>query len=121
MCVVGVGLNVMPQPAEGLSSGFACLQELDPQASAPATLTAVAAPLLRTLRRFETEGFAPFAAAYARRDLLLGHRVTASTPEPLDGVAEGVDERGALRVRSGTLHTLVSGEVSVRLQDGAAC
>ena len=121
MCVVGIGLNVLPQPAEGLSSGFACLQELDALASAPAALAAVAAPLLRTLRRFERESFAPFAPAYARRDLLHGQRVTASTPEPLEGVAEGVDERGALRIRSGTLHTLVSGEVSVRLQDSAAC
>jgi hypothetical protein len=31
-------------------------------------------------------------------------------------VAEGVDERGALRVRAGSLHALVSGEVSVRLK-----
>jgi BirA family biotin operon repressor/biotin-[acetyl-CoA-carboxylase] ligase len=121
MCVVGIGLNVLPQPAEGLSSGYACLQELDPQASAPAALAAVAAPLVHTLRRFETEGFTPFAPGYARRDLLRGQRVTANTPEPLEGIAEGVDERGALRVRSGTLHSLVSGEVSVRLQDGAAC
>jgi BirA family biotin operon repressor/biotin-[acetyl-CoA-carboxylase] ligase len=121
ICVVGVGLNVLPQPTEGLSSGFACLQELDPQASAPAALATVAAPLVRGLRRFETEGFAPLLAAYAQRDLLYGHRVLASTPEPLEGVAEGVDERGALKLRAGTLHTLVSGEVSVRLQDGAAC
>jgi BirA family biotin operon repressor/biotin-[acetyl-CoA-carboxylase] ligase len=121
MCVVGVGLNVQPQATEGLTHGFACLQELDAQASAPAALAAAAAPLIRTLRRFEAEGFAPFAPAYARRDLLRGQRVTANTAEPLEGVAEGVDERGALCLRSGTLHTLVSGEVSVRLQDGAAC
>jgi BirA family biotin operon repressor/biotin-[acetyl-CoA-carboxylase] ligase len=121
MCVVGVGLNVLPQATEGLTHGFACLQELGPQASAPAALAAVAAPLVRALQRFEAEGFAPLAQAYARRDLLLGRRVTANTPEPLEGIAEGVDERGALCLRSGMLHTLVSGEVSVRLQDGAAC
>jgi len=124
MCVVGVGVNVMPmlEPAtEGLSSGFACLQELQPTASAPAALAAIAAPLVRLLQRFESEGFAPLVAEYARRDLLLGQRVSTSAPEPLDGVAEGVDERGALRLRSGALHSLVSGEVSVRLQDGAAC
>lgn len=121
MCVVGIGLNVLPQPADGLSSGFACLQEIDPQASAPAALATVAAPLLRALCRFETEGFASFATGFARRDLLRGQRVTANTSEPLEGIAEGVDERGALRVRSGVLHTVVGGEVSVRLQDGAEC
>ena len=122
MCVVGVGVNVLPQAGtEGLSSGFACLQELRRDASAPAALAAVAAPLVRTLRRFETEGFAPLVHGYARRDLLRGRAVSTTAPDVLEGVAEGVDERGALRVRSGTLHSLVSGEVSVRLQDGAAC
>jgi BirA family biotin operon repressor/biotin-[acetyl-CoA-carboxylase] ligase len=122
MCVVGVGVNVLPQTAtDGLSSGFACLQELRPDATAPAALAAVAAPLVRMLQRFETEGFAPLVPAYARRDLLLGRAVSTTAPDALEGVAEGVDERGALRVRSGTLHSLVSGEVSVRLQDCAAC
>ncbi len=122
MCVVGVGVNVLPQTGtEGMSSGFACLQELRSDATAPAALAAVAAPLVRTLRRFEAEGFAPLAAGYARRDLLLGRAVSTTAPDALEGVAEGVDERGALRVRSGTLHSLVSGEVSVRLQDGTAC
>jgi BirA family transcriptional regulator, biotin operon repressor / biotin---[acetyl-CoA-carboxylase] ligase len=124
MCVVGIGLNVLPQSSEdmaNLSSGFACLQELVPEASAPAALAALAAPLVKALRRFEAEGFAALAAAYTRRDLLLGLAVTTTAPGVPEGVAEGVDERGALRVRSGTLHHLVSGEVSVRLQDAAAC
>lgn len=119
MCIVGVGLNVLPQEAEGLTHGYACLQEFDADASAPRALAAVAAPLVRALKRFEAEGFAPFAAGFARRDLLAGQPVTTTGSEPLHGVAEGVDERGALRVRAGTLHTLVSGEVSVRLRDGA--
>ncbi len=120
MCVVGVGLNVAPQPdggigTEGLAHGYACLQELDPLASAPRALAAVARPLVLALRRFESEGFAPSVAAYARRDLLRGQRVCTSAPEVLEGVAEGVDEQGALCVRSGGLHRVVSGEVSVRL------
>ena len=120
MCVVGVGLNVAPQPGggidtEGLAHGYACLQELDPLASAPRALAAVARPLVLALQRFESEGFAPSVAAYARRDLLRGQRVCTSAPDALDGVAEGVDEQGALCVRSGGLHRVVSGEVSVRL------
>ena len=118
MCVVGVGLNVAPQPGGGtdcLTHGYACLQEINVQASAPKALAAVARPLVLALQRFESEGFAPSVAAYARRDLLRGQRVSTTGPEALEGVAEGVDEQGALCVRSGGLHRVVSGEVSVRL------
>jgi BirA family transcriptional regulator, biotin operon repressor / biotin---[acetyl-CoA-carboxylase] ligase len=72
------------------------------------------------LQRFEREGFATVAGAYARRDMLYGQPVTTTHPDVPEGVAEGVDERGALRLRSGGLHRLVSGEVSVRLQPPAA-
>lgn len=120
MCVIGIGLNVLPQASVGLSSGFACLQEIDADASAPRALAQVAAPLVQALQRFETGGFAPFADTYARRDLLAGRAITTTRPDLPEGVAEGVDARGALRVRAGELHSLVSGEVSVRLQD-AAC
>ena len=148
MCVVGVGLNVTPQPAgvhihtsasvtanasvtasasasasanttEGLAHGYACLQEIDAQASAPRALALLAKPLVLALQRFEAEGFAPLVAAYARRDLLRGQRVSTTMPDALDGVAEGVDELGALCVRSGGsaggFQRIVSGEVSVRL------
>lgn len=120
LCVVGVGLNVRPQAVPELPHGYACLAEMQPEASAPAALAAVALPLVRALLRFEAEGFAPLQAAYARRDLLRGQPVTTTLAAVPEGVAEGVDERGALRVRSGSVHSLVSGEVSVRLQGGAA-
>ena len=117
MCVVGVGLNVWPQPTPELPHGYACLAELQPAASAPGVLAQVAEPLVRALLRFQSEGFAPLVAAYAQRDLLLGQPVST---DALAGVAEGVDERGALRLRCGALHRVVSGEVSVRLVAGAA-
>ncbi|MDE1948618.1 MAG: biotin--[acetyl-CoA-carboxylase] ligase [Burkholderiales bacterium] len=122
MCVVGVGLNVLPQPTEGLANGFACLAELDPGASAPKALALLAQPLARALLRFGHEGFAPFAQAYARRDLLQGQRITTTLANVPEGLAEGVDEHGALRVRTSTgEHRLVSGEVSVRLQGADPC
>lgn len=120
MCVVGIGLNVLPQPTPGpgdpeLTHGYACVRELDPGASAPEVLSRVAEPLVRGLLAFQAEGFAPLVARYNRRDLLDGRPVTTTLADVPAGVAEGVDERGALRVRSGQLHHVVSGEVSVRL------
>jgi BirA family transcriptional regulator, biotin operon repressor / biotin---[acetyl-CoA-carboxylase] ligase len=135
MVVVGVGLNIAPLPPPGLgagsaapmTNGYACLQELDPEASAPSVLHKVALPVTRALLQFEREGFAGFASAYARRDMLAGRRVAAldagkaDAVPSLEGVAEGVGAMGALRVRGddGTLHELTSGEVSVRLAGAA--
>jgi BirA family biotin operon repressor/biotin-[acetyl-CoA-carboxylase] ligase len=116
MAVVGVGLNVLPQaPAQDLSSGYACLQELQPDIDAPQALKQVAAPLARALLEFERAGLAPFVTAYRRRDLLFGQPVSTTYPGVAEGVAEGIDDAGALRVRAGEVHALVSGEVSVRL------
>jgi BirA family biotin operon repressor/biotin-[acetyl-CoA-carboxylase] ligase len=119
MVVVGVGLNVLALPTGAgvaLAHGHACLHEIDAAASAPAALAAVALPLARALKRFEREGFAPFEAGYAARDLLQGHAVTLQGGVELEGIAEGVDVQGALLVRAGgTLQRIVSGEASVRL------
>jgi BirA family biotin operon repressor/biotin-[acetyl-CoA-carboxylase] ligase len=115
MCVVGVGLNMLPQPStQDLASGYACLREMAPDMDAPAALRRVALPLARALLSFEREGFAPFATAYRKRDLLLGQGVITTFPGVPEGVAEGIDDTGALRVRAGQVHVLVSGEVSVR-------
>lgn len=115
MAVIGIGLNVQPQPpTPEMNSGFGCLQELWPDIDAPQALRRVAAPLTHALKLFEHAGLAPFAEAYRRRDLLLGQAVRTTYPGVPEGVAEGIDEQGALRVRAGALHALVSGEVSVR-------
>ncbi len=123
MCVVGVGLNVAPQPDEGPSAGSACLQELVPGITAPAALARVAEPLVKGLLTFQDQGFAPLLPRFAQRDVLAGHAVDTTAPGVPGGVAEGVNDQGGLRVRAdGVLHTLLSGEVSVRLQPGGvAC
>jgi BirA family biotin operon repressor/biotin-[acetyl-CoA-carboxylase] ligase len=122
MVVVGVGLNVQPMQAPEVGTGFACLQEIDAQVEAPAVLHRLALPLVQAIRRFEAEGFAGFVAAYSRRDLLLGQPVRTTQQGVAEGVAEGVDERGALQVRTPAgLVAVTSGEVSVRLgADGGA-
>ena len=115
MCVVGIGLNVLPMSVDGLTHGYACLREIDPATTAPAVLALLAEPLARALLAFERDGFAPLVQAYARRDLLLGQAVTTTLTALPEGVAEGVDGHSALSVRCGELHHVVSGEVSVRL------
>jgi BirA family biotin operon repressor/biotin-[acetyl-CoA-carboxylase] ligase len=120
MVVVGVGLNVAPQSIAGLSSGYACVQEILPGLGAPATLHRVALPLVRALQRFESRGFDDqVRMRYTRRDLLRSRAVVtldgAGATQP--GVAEGVAANGALLVRraDGTLEEVTSGDVSVRL------
>jgi BirA family biotin operon repressor/biotin-[acetyl-CoA-carboxylase] ligase len=129
MVVVGVGLNIAAQaPAVPLGTGYAGLQEIHPSLDAPAALHRVARPLVRALLRFQQHGFEPsLQARYAQRDLLRGRDVTTTAPGIAHGVAEGVNEHGALRVRTPDqqLHEVASGEVSVRLgapagDDGAA-
>ena len=85
----------------------------------PWLLLRAAEPLVRAVLAFQTFGFAPLVAAYGRRDLLRGQPVSTTLSEAAEGVAEGVDEHGALRVRCGGLHRIVGGEVSVRLRGEA--
>ena len=122
VCVIGVGLNVQAQAVQEAFSGVAHLQEIWPQASAPAALARVAPALLQGVRRFEREGFAGVQAAFAERDLLEGQAVSTTQAGLPIGNAEGVDGTGALLVRApdGALHRLVGGEVSVRTLLGRA-
>lgn len=117
VCVVGIGLNLVHHPVSELASGFACLQELGlGSVDAPTALHRVAPTLLQALRTFEREGLAPFAAAYAKRDILRGLPVRTTLAALPAGHADGVDASGALRVidNQGGLHLVHGGEVSVR-------
>jgi BirA family transcriptional regulator, biotin operon repressor / biotin---[acetyl-CoA-carboxylase] ligase len=122
--VVGVGINIAPRPAAGLSTLPACLQELEPATTDAHALERIAAPLLRDLLLFERQGFAPFAARFAARDALRGHSVTVieqPTTVPsgfhsdLHGTAQGVDGQGALLLQTAAgVRRIHSSEVSVR-------
>jgi BirA family biotin operon repressor/biotin-[acetyl-CoA-carboxylase] ligase len=116
MCIVGVGLNILPRELEGLSAGYACVAELQAPASAPQTLINVAVPLARALRKFESGGFGSFADPFALRDALAGRRIATTHSDCPSGIAEGVDGRGALKVlcADGRRVLVSSGDVSVR-------
>ena len=116
LAIVGIGLNVLPFDAAQASTGFASLHELDPEASAPQALARIAVPLVRMLKRFELEGYAPFAAGFAARDVLRGHVVRTTQADMPEGVACGVSPQGALLVQTENgIASVASGEVSVRL------
>ena len=104
VAVIGVGLNVgavsVPVSVADAGSGVACLTEIDAAATPERTLQRVAEPLIAAVRRFETEGFAPFAARFDARDVLRGHPVAFAAPDDMDGVAVGVSAQGELLVRT---------------------
>ena len=123
LVVIGVGLNVLPLSISSLevSTGFACLQELQPGVSAPEVLARVALPLVDALHRFERSGFAAFADAFAARDVLFQRAITTTQADLPSGVAQGVSSSGALQVQTAQgMRSLSSGEVSVRPAVGAA-
>jgi BirA family transcriptional regulator, biotin operon repressor / biotin---[acetyl-CoA-carboxylase] ligase len=116
LAVIGIGLNVKPLALNDVSTGVASLQELEPVITAPEVLHRVALPLALVLRQFESTGFAPFAARFSARDLLLGRAVRTTQPDVPEGVAQGVSAAGELLVQTAEdLKAVSSGEVSVRL------
>jgi BirA family biotin operon repressor/biotin-[acetyl-CoA-carboxylase] ligase len=122
LAVIGVGLNVTPLPAPvpfDLAGRLAALDEFIPDATAPAILSRIALPLVRALQVFEREGFAAFAQAFAARDMLRDLAVRTTAADTPVGIARGVDAQGALLLEiAGSVHTIASGEVSVRPADG---
>ncbi|CAG1017879.1 BirA family transcriptional regulator, biotin operon repressor / biotin---[acetyl-CoA-carboxylase] ligase [Burkholderiaceae bacterium] len=116
LAVIGIGINVQPMSPSEAASGYACVQEIDPQATAPQVLQRIARPLVDALRRFELEGFPAFAAAYARRDMLRDRAVRTTHPDVPEGVAVGLSDNGGLLVKTPEgIKEVTSGEVSVRL------
>jgi BirA family biotin operon repressor/biotin-[acetyl-CoA-carboxylase] ligase len=112
-CVVGVGINIAPPVADGLSTAPLGLQDLQSGITAPQALTKVAEALLATLLAFERTGFAPLQNAFNARDALSNLNVTLS--DGRHGVARGVDATGAMLVDTEQgQEAISSSEVSVR-------
>jgi len=111
--VIGIGINIRPRPAEGLSTPPAALAELWPEASAGAALLRLMPTLVHTLQDFEQQGFAPLQARFEARDVLRGREVYTSDGQ--SGLALGVGPTGALRLQqAGSERLIDSSEVSVR-------
>ena len=111
--VVGVGINILPRLDTGLAIASAWLGELLPGVDAAQALLRLAAPLVQVIKLFELHGFAPFQAGFNGRDALAGLSVTLS--DGTEGVAQGVDAVGALRLQSAQgLLEISSAEVSLR-------
>lgn len=116
--VIGIGINLRlsddadtGQPATDLAR--ICGGATPPRNRVVAHLLA---RLVDALDRFAGDGFAAFAETYAVRDALAGKRVRVQAADGVrDGIADGVDARGALRVRHGAaLAVYDSADVSVR-------
>ena len=118
--VIGIGVNLR-LPADVVAAidqpvtDIAALTGADPP-SRNRLAGRLLARLIETLDRFAGHGFAAISADYARADLLRGNAVRVTAADGArDGIAEGVDSRGALRVRHGDTITLYdSAEVTVR-------
>jgi BirA family biotin operon repressor/biotin-[acetyl-CoA-carboxylase] ligase len=116
--VIGIGLNVLPLPADAdrsaYASGHAALRALDPAATALSTLDRLAPALRALLADFRTLGFAPWQTAFARRDLSAGRRVRVGE---LAGIARGVSARGELLLDTPAgVQACHGGELSLRLE-----
>ena len=115
--VIGVGINLAPRAAHGLSTPPAWLAEVLPATDAGQALQRIVAGLVCAVQTFEAQGFAPFQARFNALDALAGRAVVCSdgTKVVAQGLAQGADATGALRVLTGDgLRKITSAEVSVR-------
>lgn len=121
--VIGIGLNLRLPDAARAAAGQAVADLAELAGGTPPDRNRVAATLIvelhRALETFAREGFAGFVDDFAGHDLLCGRALRAQGPrEQIEGVGEGVDARGALRLRraDGELLRIDSADVSVRAQ-----
>lgn len=118
--VIGIGINVHLPEALRATLDRPCTDVAELCAgeapSRNALATALVARLVDALDVFDGSGFAAFADAWAGRDVLAGRRIRVEGARgTFDGVAAGVDARGALQVRdAGGMRSIDSAEVTVR-------
>ena len=119
---VGVGVNVAMPPAAAATIDQPWI-DLATLAGAPVSrhdvVVALLDALLPMLARFERDGLAPFLPAWRRHDALAGRPVRVHEAGAThDGVALGIADDGALRVRGedGGERRVHAGEASLRVR-----
>ena len=116
--VIGIGVNLRLPESVGIDQPYTDLARLcgDATPSRNILIARLIERLHELLDRFEVEGFARLRDEYARYDALVGNAISVRTNDgEVFGIADGVDTRGALRVRQGEqVITFDSAEVSVR-------
>ncbi len=118
--VIGLGLNVrMPKTAaNGIDQPWTDLHALLGEAlpSRNTIAAAVLTALVEAIDRFDAEGLAPFLPRFDALDALRDADITALIGTVMHvGIAAGLADDGALRLRTGAGETLLrAGEVSVR-------
>lgn len=115
---VGIGVNLVHAPGDTERPAGALAHVLRPDLAHPPTpemaLTVLAEAMTSWMARWDAYGFEPIRDAWVRRADGLGGPCTARLEaETLYGVAEGVAEDGALRLRlkDGGLRLLSAGDV----------
>jgi BirA family biotin operon repressor/biotin-[acetyl-CoA-carboxylase] ligase len=109
----GVNLATPPDAAERPATAFAQHMRIAPPSPLDA-LDVLAESFERWRELWERLGFAPIAEAWTARAHGLGEACTAHLPsETIAGVAEGLDQDGALRLRtaSGVVRRITAGDV----------
>ena len=112
---IGIGINLATAPiaADRPATTLAHETRLPPPEPAVA-LEGLADAFAEWLVGWDARGFAPVAEAWTERAYGLGERCTARLPdETVEGVAEGLDADGALRLRlaDGRIRRITAGDV----------
>lgn len=112
--VIGVGLNVHAAPVLDGRAAVA-LADLAPAPSRNVLAIALARGMGAALARFQAEGFAAFAKAFARLDVLAGRSVSlAGAGRTVNGVARGIGPLGEIVVETPAgVCRYTAGEVSL--------
>ncbi|MDO6682740.1 MULTISPECIES: biotin--[acetyl-CoA-carboxylase] ligase [unclassified Oceanobacter] len=116
--VIGIGLNLAlnPQDAERIEQPWTALRHYQPGLSR----NTVAAVLLQQLNwavdEFQRDGFGPWMAYWAERDVFYRKEVVLSgLAEPRYGVVKGVNRKGELLLQTTRgIEVVIAGELSVR-------
>jgi BirA family biotin operon repressor/biotin-[acetyl-CoA-carboxylase] ligase len=119
--VIGAGINyALPENGFSVGQPWVDLRALlDLSAQDRSRLAGeLAAALARACDEFEAQGSTACLARWKKYDVLDGQRVNVQRgTDDFTAVAQGIDDRGALVVQEdGALHTVQSGEVSIRKQ-----